>query len=154
MEGRIVLLVEDNPDHQELTQRALRRAETAPLLIVAAGAEDAFDYLRCRGSWSGRDPSIRPALVLLDLKLTGMSGLEFLKRLRADRENRHLPVVVLTSSLEDQDVVASYEAGANGYVRKSIDFDEFRRQIEIVASFWLDVNCGVPWEAKAEKAGG
>jgi two-component system response regulator len=143
-ERAAILLVEDNPDDVDLTLRALRKeGMTAEVAIVSDGQE-ALDYLLCRGRYEGRDPCRRPSVVLLDLKLPGLHGLDVLTRLRADRRTSLLPVVVLTSSREESDVSASYALGANSYIRKPVDFDAFRESIRQVATYWLTLNEAPP----------
>jgi two-component system response regulator len=139
-----ILLVEDNPDDVDLTLRALRKeGMTAEVAVVHDGVE-ALDYLLCRGRYEGRDPGRKPRVVLLDLKLPGLPGLDVLARLRADRRTSLLPVVVLTSSREESDVSASYALGANSYIRKPVDFDRFRESIRHIATYWLTLNEAPP----------
>jgi two-component system, response regulator len=139
-----ILLVEDNPDDVDLTLRALRKeGMTAEVAVVSDGPE-ALDYLLCRGRYEGRDPERRPAVVLLDLKLPGLHGLDVLARLRADRRTSLLPVVVLTSSREESDVSASYALGANSYICKPVDFDRFRESIRQIGTYWLTLNEAPP----------
>jgi two-component system response regulator len=138
--GKIILLVEDNPDHQDLVQRALRKEGVPHLCVGVKDVDEAMDFVHARGAWEDRDRKLTPALVLVDLKLAKSHGHEVLRTLRKDSLTKHIPAVVLTSSVEERDVAASYEAGANGYVRKEIDFDEFGRALRAVASYWLDVN--------------
>jgi CheY-like chemotaxis protein len=136
----IILLVEDNPDDQELTRRALEENDIANEIVVAHDGAEALDYLFCKGRWADRDPDIQPQLVLLDLKLPKVDGLEVLQRIRADERTARLPVIVLTSSREEGDVAESYGSGANSYVRKPVDFSEFREAVRQVGLYWLLLN--------------
>jgi two-component system, response regulator len=143
-EHAAILLVEDNPDDVDLTLRALRKEGMTAEVAVVSGGLEALDYLLCRGRYEGRDPERRPAVILLDLKLPGLHGLDVLARLRADRSTSLLPVVVLTSSREESDVSASYALGANSYIRKPVDFDRFRESIRHIATYWLTLNEAPP----------
>jgi CheY-like chemotaxis protein len=139
-----ILLVEDNPDDEALTLRALKKNHIANHIVVARDGVEALDWLFATGIHAGRDPSESPALVLLDLKLPKIDGLEVLRRLRADRRTALLPVVVLTSSREDQDLVRSYSLGANSYVRKPVDFNQFVEAVRQLGMYWLMLNEGPP----------
>lgn len=140
MSDKTILLVEDNPDDEALTLRALKKNNILnPVMIVRDGAE-ALDYLFCQGAFAGRDASPAPAVILLDLKLPKVDGLEVLKRLRADARTRLLPVVILTSSKEEQDVLSGYSLGANSYIRKPVDFTQFMEAIRQVGLYWLMMN--------------
>jgi two-component system, response regulator len=143
---RTILVVEDNPDDAELTAAVLRQQRTDAVIDVVADGLDALDYLGGRGSHEGRGPAT-PALILLDLKMPRMGGLELLRRLRADERTRRLPVVVLTSSMEETDRRTSYDLGANGYVRKPVDFDQFVEVARKLGDYWLDVNEPPPGDA-------
>jgi two-component system, response regulator len=137
---KTILLVEDNPDDEALTLRALKKNNILnPVTIVRDGAE-ALDYLFCQGAYAGRDASLQPAVTLLDLKLPKVDGLEVLKRLRADARTRLLPVVILTSSKEEQDLASGYSLGANSYIRKPVDFTQFMEAIRQVGLYWLMMN--------------
>jgi CheY-like chemotaxis protein len=136
----IILLVEDNPDDQELTRRALEENDIANEIVVAQDGAEALDYLFGHGRWADRDPDVQPQLVLLDLKLPKVDGLEVLRRVRADERTARLPVIVLTSSREESDVAESYGSGANSYVRKPVDFTEFREAVRQVGLYWLLLN--------------
>jgi len=144
MEEKIILLVEDNPDDVELTLRAFKKCNIANEVVVARDGVEALDYLFGTGAYAGRDLSVMPAVVLLDLKLPGIDGLEVLRRLRADERTRFLPVVVLTSSNEDQDVVNSYQLGANSYIRKPVDFIQFIEAARQLGIYWLLLNEAPP----------
>jgi two-component system, response regulator len=141
---QIILLVEDNDDDAELTALAFVDAKVAnPIVRVADGVE-ALDYLFCRGRWAGRDPTDVPAVVLLDLKLPRLGGLDVLAALRADPRTRHLPVVMLTSSAEGADRLAAYERHVNSYVRKPVDYDEFVRATRHLGVYWMLLNLPPP----------
>lgn len=135
-----ILLVEDNASDEKLTLLAFRRHTIAHEFVVQRDGADALDYLLCAGKFAGRDPSALPAVVLLDLKLPRIDGLEVLRRLRTDERTRCLPIVVLTASREDQDVARSYQLGANAYVRKPVDFSEFVDAARTISHFWLSLN--------------
>ena len=144
MEEKIILLVEDNPDDVELTLRAFKKCNIANEVVVARDGVEALDYLFGTGAYAGRDLSVMPAVILLDLKLPRIDGLEVLRRLRADERTRCLPVVVLTSSNEDQDVVNSYQLGANSYIRKPVDFVQFIDAARQLGMYWLLLNEAPP----------
>ncbi len=137
---RTILLVEDNPDDEELTIRALRKNGIVNELVVARDGVQALEYLFGTGEWAGRDTSITPAVVLLDLKLPRVDGLEVLERMRADPRTRLVPVVVLTSSREEQDILKSYSLNVNSYVRKPVDFTEFTEAVKHLGMYWLLLN--------------
>ena len=144
MKDKIILLVEDNPDDELLTIRALKKNNILNEVAVAHDGAEALDYLFGTGAYAGRDASVMPQVVLLDLKLPKVDGLEVLRRLRADERTRLLPVVVLTSSDEEQDIVDSYRLGANSYVRKPVDFDQFGEAVRQLGLYWLLLNQGLP----------
>jgi two-component system, response regulator len=135
-----ILLVEDNADDEALTIRALRKHKIANQVIVARDGAEALDYLFGTGAWIGRDLTRPPPLVLLDLKLPKLDGLEVLRRIRSDARTRTVPVVILTSSDEEQDMVRGYAVGANSYVRKPIDFNEFSEAVRVMGVYWLLLN--------------
>jgi two-component system response regulator len=135
-----ILLVEDNPDDEELTLRALKKNNIRNTVVVARDGAEALDYLFCTGSSSGRDASDLPGVILLDLKLPKVDGLEVLRRLRADQRTRLLPVVILTSSIEEQDRLKGYGLGANSYVRKPVDFSQFSEAVRQLGLYWLLLN--------------
>jgi CheY-like chemotaxis protein len=135
-----ILLVEDNPSDVRLTQRALEQSHITNPLVVAEDGREALDYLFALGAHAGRDAAELPRLVLLDLKLPRVDGLEVLRQLRANERTRRLPVVILTSSQEQQDIMAGYELGANSYVRKPVDFAQFVEAVRILGLFWLLLN--------------
>ena len=140
MHTRTILLVEDNPDDEALTLRALRKNNIANEVVVAHDGVEALDYLWGRGVYQGRDVRDMPAVVLLDLKLPRVDGLEVLRRLRADPRTELVPVVILTSSKEEQDLINGYLSGANSYIRKPVDFDKFLDVAEHLDLYWLVLN--------------
>ena len=144
MRERVILLVEDNPDDELLMRRALAKNAVPNEVVVAHDGVEALDYLFATGPHAGRDPDGMPRLVLLDLKLPRLNGLEVLQRLRADRRTCLLPVVILTSSREHQDVLDGYGLGANSYVRKPVDFEQFLATVEQLKRYWLGVNEAPP----------
>ena len=140
MHTRTILLVEDNADDEALTLRALRKNNIANDVVVAHDGVEALDYLWGEGSYQGRNVREMPAVVLLDLKLPRVDGLEVLRRLRADPRTELVPVVILTSSKEEQDLVNGYKLGANAYVRKPVDFTQFMDAVRQLGLFWLVLN--------------
>lgn len=140
MREKIILLVEDNPDDVELTRRVLRKSRIVNDVVVARDGVEALDYLFGQGEHAGRDIAQLPAVVLLDLKLPRVGGLDVLRRLRADKRTRLLPVVVLTASSEESDLIKSYSLGANGYVRKPVQPEEFAEAVHTVGLYWLLFN--------------
>jgi len=142
--GRVVLLVEDNPDDEELTRLAFESSNILNRLVVVRDGAEALDWLFATGRHADRDRSITPQVILLDLKLPKVSGLDVLRRIRGDVRTRMLPVVVLTSSREEEDIVRSYELGANAYVRKPVDFGEFSEATRQLGVFWLLLNQSPP----------
>jgi two-component system, response regulator len=139
-DNRMILLVEDNPDDEELTTRALKHAKVANELVVARDGAEAVDFLFGTGQHAGRDLSRMPALILLDLKLPKLSGLDVLQRLRADERTRLIPTVILTSSSEDEDKLKSYQHGANSYVRKPVEFGAFVTAVSQLGVYWMLIN--------------
>ncbi len=142
--AKAILLVEDNPDDVVLTLRAFERNHITNPVVHAADGVEALDYLFGRGRWEGRDPADLPQVVLLDLKLPRVDGLEVLRAVRADARTHFLPVVVLTSSGEERDLVDSYRLGANSYVRKPVDFREFVEAARELGLYWLVLNQAPP----------
>ncbi|MBE9010988.1 response regulator [Pseudanabaenaceae cyanobacterium LEGE 13415] len=139
-EGRVILLVEDNPDDEALAIRALKRHHIGNEIIVAHDGVEALDFLFGRGMYAGRDIMIKPSVVLLDLKLPRIDGLEVLRRLREHEVTRLLPVVVLTTSSEEQDLLDSYSLGCNSYIRKPVNFVQFSEAIRQLGMYWLLMN--------------
>lgn len=135
-----ILLVEDNPDDEELTRRAIRKNNILNDLVVARDGAEALDFLLGTGSHTGRDTGNMPTIVLLDLKLPKIDGLEVLHRMRADERSALVPVVILTSSREEQDIVSSYKLGCNSYIRKPVDFVQFSEAVQNLGLYWLLLN--------------
>ena len=136
----MILLVEDNPDDEALTLRALNKSKIANKIVVVRDGVEALDYLFCTGAYADRDPLELPQVTLLDLKLPKVDGLEVLRRIRSDARTKMLPVVILTSSKEEQDRVNAYSSGANSYVRKPVDFNQFVEAIGQLGLYWLVLN--------------
>jgi CheY-like chemotaxis protein len=143
MSAKTILLVEDNPDDVTLTLRALQKNNLGNDVVVARDGVEALEYLFGTGRYSGRDPSL-PQVLLLDLKLPKLDGLEVLRRLRADERTRLLPVVILTSSDEERDIASGYGLGANSYVRKPVDFVAFTKAVNRLGLYWLVLNQSPP----------
>ncbi|MBI5569430.1 MAG: response regulator [Desulfomonile tiedjei] len=146
MQSKVILLVEDNPSDIGLTQRAFEQARIGNELVVAQDGQEALDYLFGMGEWAGKGATALPALVLLDLKLPRVDGLEVLKRIRGDARTKRLPVVILTSSGEQQDMAESYDLGANSYIRKPVDFVQFAGAVRQLGLYWLVLNEPPPTE--------
>ncbi len=140
MQSRVILLVEDNPSDIELTQRAFEKSRIKNELQIARDGQEALEYLFGTGAWSGRDTTQLPAIVLLDLKLPKIDGLEVLKRIRVNARTKRLPVAILTSSNEERDLVDCYDLGANSYIRKPVDFKQFVEVVRQVGLYWLVLN--------------
>ena len=135
-----IMLVEDNPDDEELTKRAIRKNNILNELIVTRDGVEALDYLFGTGTYAGRDTSLLPTVVLLDLKLPKIDGLEVLRRIRADARTAYIPVVILTSSKEEQDIANGYKLGCNSYIRKPVDFVQFSEAVQNLGLYWLLLN--------------
>ncbi|MFI5385683.1 MAG: response regulator [Fimbriimonadales bacterium] len=146
-ESKLILLIEDNIDDERLTLRALRKNNIMNEVVVACDGQEAIDYLFGTGSFSGRDMTVMPAVVILDLKLPKLSGLEVLRRIRAESHTRRLPVVVLTSSEDEQQIEESYALGANSFIKKPTDPTDFSEMILQVAMYWLLLNRVAPERA-------
>ncbi len=144
MDKKVILLVEDNPDDEVLTLRALKKNNILNEVVVTRDGTETLDYLFGRGSYAGRDTSVMPQLILLDLKLPKLDGLGVLERIRADDRTKLVPVVILTSSKEEQDVVSGYNLGANSYIRKPVDFAQFSEAIRLLGLYWLVLNESPP----------
>lgn len=135
-----ILLVEDNPDDEALTMRAFKKSHLANDVIVARDGVEALDYLFGTGAYEGRDITDKPHLILLDLKLPRLDGMDVLKRIRSDERVNLIPIVVLTSSREQEDLVRSYALGANSYIRKPVDFNQFVQAVQQLGLYWLVLN--------------
>lgn len=142
MNGQFILLVEDNPDDEVLTLRALKNNNILNKVVVVRDGAEALDFLFGEGSYSNRDTSILPELILLDLNLPKINGLEVLERIRSDELTKIQPVVILTTSTEDQDRINSYKLGANSYIRKPVNFEQFSEAIKQLGVYWLVLNQG------------
>ncbi len=137
---KLILLAEDNLDDILLSQRAFKKSNVANELIVVKDGQECLDYLFAEGKYKDRDISIIPEVILLDLKMPKMDGLEVLKRIREDVRTKHLPVVILTTSKEEKDIVQSYCLGANSYITKPVDFDQFVESVKQLSLYWLVLN--------------
>ena len=144
MSSKKILLVEDNTDDVLLTLRALQRANILNEVVVARDGAEALDYLMSEGQYAGRDVGDQPVVVLLDLKMPRMGGLEFLEKIRKVKALKFLPVVILTSSKEDRDIFESYNFGANSYIQKPVDFNQFVEAIRTMGLYWLVLNVSPP----------
>jgi two-component system response regulator len=144
MSDKIILLVEDNPDDVALTLRALKKNHIVNEVVVARDGEEALEYLTATGRHAGRAVAVLPQVILLDLKLPKLGGLEVLRAIRANPQTRLLPVVVLTSSSEEPDIIASYDLGANSYIRKPVDFNQFLEAVRQLGLYWLLLNQAPP----------
>jgi two-component system response regulator len=140
VKSKTILLIEDNASDIDLTKRALEKGRIANALVVVSDGQEALDYLFGTGEYAGRDSSDFPALTLLDLKLPKVSGLDVLRRIRSDSRTRRMPVVILTSSREEQDIAAGYDLGVNSYIRKPVDFEHFVQSVAQLGLYWLVLN--------------
>ncbi len=140
MQPLTILLVEDNADDEVLALRALTRTSIRSNIVVVRDGEEAMDYIFGQGKYRGRDTRLQPHVTFMDIKLPKLSGLEVLKAIRSDERTRLLPVVVLTSSDEPADVLEAYRLGANSYIKKPVDFNEFVRQVKLLGEYWLSIN--------------
>ena len=140
MDNKLILLVEDNPDDEALTIRALKKNQIASKVIVAHDGVEALDFLFAQGQYTNRKENINPQLILLDLKLPKLNGLEVLQRIRSDDRTKLIPVVVLTTSDEERDRIQSYTNHANSFVRKPVDFSDFTEAIRQIGEYWLSIN--------------
>jgi len=137
---RELLLVEDSEDDADLTLRAFRSTGSDCKIVLARNGAQALDYIFARGEWAGRNHNLLPLLILLDLKLPCVGGLEVLRQLRQSPLTRSIPVVVMSCSTEQTDIVSSYELGANSYIRKPVDFVEFAKAVDLIGRYWLGLN--------------
>ena len=144
MENNVILLVEDNPKDEALTLRALRKSNILNDVVVAHDGVEALEYLFGTGAHAGRDTTLMPQLTLLDLKMPRVDGLEVLKKMREDERTKRLPVVIFTSSDEEEDLIRSYELGANSYVRKPVEFSQFVEATKQLGLYWLVLNRAAP----------
>jgi len=141
---KAILLVEDNPDDEALTLRAFRKSNVANKVLVVRDGVEALEYLFREGQYAGNHDNESPAVILLDLKLPKLDGIQVLRRLRADPRTRHTPVVILTSSREERDIVNAYELRANSYIRKPVNFEQFAQAVREIGLYWLVLNESVP----------
>lgn len=148
MNDEAILLVEDNPDDEALTLRALKKNNIKNEVVVAHDGAEALDYLFGEGAYSGRDIRVMPQVVLLDLKLPKVDGFEVLRRLRADERTKGLPVVILTSSIEEQDRISGYDLGANSYIRKPVEFSNFIEAVRQLGLYWVILNQAAPLSSR------
>ena len=144
MDEKMILLVEDNPDDEMLTLRALKKNNIGNKLAVVRDGAEALEFIFCTGAYANRDRNDKPQVILLDINLPKVDGLEVLRRIRADENTRLLPVVILTSSREEQDMINGYRLGANSYVRKPVDFNEFIEAVRQLGLYWLVLNEAPP----------
>jgi len=148
LQEKIIFLVEDNPDDVVLTERALKKSHILNKLVVARDGAEALEYIFGTGNYSGRDMSKMPEVILLDLKLPKIDGLEVLKKIRADKRTKLLPVVILTSSKEENDLINGYSLGANSYIRKPVNFNQFAEAIRQLGLYWLVLNEAPPQDTR------
>jgi two-component system response regulator len=139
-----ILLVEDNQDDMDLALHALKQGRVANNIVVARDGEEALDFLFCRGAFAQRSFEHPPKLVLLDLKLPKVDGMEVLKQVKSDPRTKTVPIVIMTSSKEERDLVVGYNLGANSYIQKPVDFDQFRETVKSIGLYWLVINQPVP----------
>jgi len=144
MDEQVILLVEDNPDDALLAIRAFKKNELVDDIVVVRDGVEALDYLHCNGEYSERDCSTQPSIVLLDLNLPKLNGLEVLKSIRKDKRTSLLLVIMLTSSIEERDVINCYDSGANSYIHKPIDFDKFSKMSNLLLNYWFSINVTPP----------
>jgi len=147
-----ILLVEDNQDDMDLALHALEREKLANRIFVARDGEEALDFLFCRGKFAERSFEHPPKLVLLDLKLPKVDGMEVLKLVKSDPRTKNIPIVIMTSSKEERDLVSGYKLGANSYIQKPVDFDQFRETVKSVGLYWLVINQPAPADGVLETA--
>ena len=148
-----ILLVEDSPEDAELAIHALRQENLANIIFVARDGEEALDFVFCRGPFAQRSFDCPPKLILLDLKLPKVDGIEVLTQIKNDRRTRTIPVVIMTSSREERDLVRSYDLGVNSYIQKPVDFEQFRQKVKTAGLYWMVIN-QCPTINEAEKSSG
>jgi two-component system response regulator len=142
MKDKVILLAEDNPDDVQLTLRALKKSNILNEVVVAPIGVEVLDYLFGAGKYAGRDTNVKPQVILLDIKMPRMDGLEVLSRIRSDERTKLLPVIILTTSSEEKDRIESYKLGANSYIRKPVDFNQFTSAVQQLGLYWLVLNEG------------
>ena len=152
MDDKIILLVEDNPDDEELTLRALKKHKITNEIVVARDGQEALDYLFAAGPYANREARVQPQVILLDINMPKVNGIDVLTRIRGDQRTHLLPVVMLTSSAEERDLVAAYTNHANSYIRKPVDFDQFTHAVQQLGLYWLVLNQPPPKSAGASPA--
>ena len=140
MGEKVILLVEDNPDDEELTIRTLKKHHILNEVEVVRDGSEALDYLFCKGKYAKNKCHVLPVIIMLDIKLPKINGLEVLRRIRSDERTKYIPVVILTSSDEERDLIESYKLGANSYVRKPVNFNEFQEAVRHLALYWILLN--------------
>lgn len=140
MDDKIILMVEDNEDDEVLTLRALKKNNLANHIEVVRDGAEAIDYIFCKGKYSDRDVNIKPQLILLDLNLPKMNGIDVLQHIRADDLSKHIPVVMLTTSDQEDDITKCYDSGANSFIRKPVDFKEFMEVVNQLGIYWMVIN--------------
>ncbi len=144
MEKKLILIVEDNADDEKLTIRALEKSNILNEIVITRDGQEALDYLLCQGDYKDRDPKIMPEMILLDLKLPKIDGLEVLEKIRQNEKTSLLPVVILTTSKEESDLIRSYKLGANSFICKPVDFSQFSEAIKQLGLYWLVLNQNPP----------
>src|SRR5580658_3189942 len=152
LEGLDILLVEDNQDDMDLALHALQRGKVANRIFVVRDGEEALDFLFCRGKYSERSFDHPPKLVLLDLKLPKVNGMEVLQQVKSDARTKTIPIVIMTSSKEERDLVSGYNLGVNSFIQKPVDFDQFRETIKVVGLYWMVINQPAPVSGDRELA--
>ena len=150
MKTKTILLIEDDPDDEELTLRALKKSHILNDVVVARDGAEALEYLYATGKYANRDQGLQPAVVLLDLKLPKINGLEVLRRMRADPRTKLLPVVIFSSSKEEQDIIEGYRLGANSYISKPVDVEQFLKAVANLGLYWLLLNDAPPTLRESE----
>ncbi|MDA7816643.1 response regulator [Sulfurimonas sp.] len=140
MNNKIILLVEDNADDEALTIRALKKNNLANKIDIVRDGAEAIDYIFCKGEYSSRDINDKPQLILLDLNLPKMNGIDVLKHIRSEEVSKHIPVVMLTTSEQEDDITKSYDVGANSFIRKPVDFTEFTEVVNQLGVYWMAIN--------------